>query len=97
MTISVIVNGDVTPARKLKPKDLYGIPEGDIYIMLSDREQEYPSYFIGTGSHDFPLYIFHIDDEYAITGTDKEFLSGYKDTVYVEQRYGALSVSLKVN
>jgi hypothetical protein len=97
MGISVIVNDHVTPERKLKPRDLYGIPEGDIYIMLGGREVEYPHYFIGTGANDYPLYVYYIDGEYCIAGTDKEFLTGYKDSTYVEKRSGTFSVSLKVD
>ena len=81
--------------KKKSPKELYGLPYGEIYIMLG-RAEPNPSYFVCTGRNSNQLLLWW-DEEYESYMISPAELDGYNPHIYVEKIDAEISIEMKIS
>jgi hypothetical protein len=95
MITITVKNKSKIAVRKKSPKELYGLPYGEIYIMLGSAEPN-PSYFVCTGMNSDPLLLWwdEEDEQYVISPAE---LDGYNAHIYVEKIDAEISIEMKIS
>ena len=94
ITINVKNKCKIT-VKKKSLKELYGLPYGDVYIMLGSAEPN-PSYFVCTGMNSNPLLVWcdEEDEQYVISPAESD---GYNPNIYVEKIDAEISIEMKIS